>query len=125
MNNGDKTTRVIVSGIVALAAILVGGLYYVKWSPYYHKAFVAASQHSIGASIVSGKQPSPPAPSLEAAVGYAFAYGKAIWQAMVLGLLLGSGVQAFIPRDWLGRVFGGMRWKGVALAGLVSTASMM
>ncbi len=125
MTSTRSSTRVTVSGIVILAVTFVVGLYYVKWGPYYHKAFVAAAQHSIGASIVSGKAAIPPAPSLDAALGYAWAYGKAIWQAMVLGLVLGSGVQALVPKDWLVRLFGGMRWKGVALAGVLSTTSMM
>lgn len=113
------------AGLTALMVILVGGLYSVKWNPYYHKAFIAAVQHSIGPSIVSGKMAAPPPPSLEAALDYAWAYGKAIWQAMVLGLLIGAGVQAVVPRDWLVRVFGRMNFKGVALAGLASVPSMM
>ncbi len=116
---------VSLSGLLVLAAVFVGGLYYVKWSPYYHKAVVAAERHSIGASIVSGERPAPPRPSLEAALGYAWAYGKSVWQAMVLGLVVGAGVQVLVPRDWLARLFGRMTFTGVALAGLVSTASMM
>jgi uncharacterized protein len=112
-------------GPPALAVLFVGGLYYVKWGPYYHRAFLAASQHSIGASIVSGKLATPPPPSIEAALGYAWAYGRSIWQAMVLGLLLGAGVQALVPRDWLVRVLGSMKFSRVALAGLISTAGMM
>ncbi len=125
MTSTNRSSRVALLGIVALAAIFVVGLYYVKWAPYYHKVFVAAAQHSIGASIVSGKAAVPPAPSVDAALAYAWAYGKAIWQAMVLGLLLGSGVQALVPKDWLVRLFGSMRWRGVALAGVLSTTSMM
>ncbi len=113
------------AGPLVLAVLFVGGLYYVKWGPYYHRAFVAASQHSIGASLVSGKLAMPPPPSVEAALGYAWAYGKSIWQAMVLGLLLGAGVQALVPRDWLVRVLGSMKFSRVALAGLISTAGMM
>ncbi len=113
------------SGPLILALLFVGGLYYVKWGPYYHRAFVAASQHSLGASIVSGKLATPPPPSVEAALGYAWSYGKSIWQAMVLGLLLGAGVQALVPRDWLVRVLGSMKFNRVALAGLISTAGMM
>lgn len=112
-------------GLTVLGVIFVGGLYYVKWGPYYHRTFVAATQHSIGASIVSGSEAVPPPPSLEAALGYAWAYGKSIWQAMVLGLVLGAGVQALVPHDWLARLFGGMRFKAVALAGLASIPSMM
>lgn len=112
-------------GPLVLAVLFVGGLYYVKWGPYYHRAFLAASQHSIGASIVSGKLATPPPPSIGAALGYAWAYGRSIWQAMALGLLLGAGVQALVPRDWLVRVLGSMKFSRVALAGLISTAGMM
>lgn len=108
-----------------LMLVAVGGLYYVKWSPSYQKAFIAAAQHSIGASIVSGKEAVPPAPSIQAALGYGWAYGKSIWQAMVLGLVLGAGVQTLVPRDWLARVFGRMNFTSVALAGVASVPSMM
>jgi len=123
--HADARRTASLSGILCLAALFVGGLYYVKWGPYYHRAFIAASQHSIGASIVSGTLATPPPPSLEAALGYAWAYGKSIWQAMVLGLLLGAGVQTLVPKDWLVRVFGSMKFSRVALAGLVSTSGMM
>ncbi len=112
-------------GIAGLLIVAVAGLYYVKWNPYYHRAFVAESQHSIGPSIVSGTAAAPPTPSWVAAWDYAWAYGKAIWQAMALGLLLGAGVQAVVPRDWVGRVLGRMNLKGVALSGLASVPSMM
>jgi len=121
----DPTRRASLAGVLFLAVLFIGGLYYVKWGPYYHRTFVAASQHSIGASIVSGKLATPPPPSVEAALGYAWAYGKSIWQAMVLGLLLGAGVQALVPRDWLLRLFGSTKFSRVALAGLLSTPGMM
>ncbi len=123
--HADARRGASLSGILLLAVLFVGGLYYVKWGPYYHRAFIAASQHSLGASIVSGKLATPPPPSLEAALGYAWAYGKSIWQAMVLGLLLGAGVQTLVPKDWLVRVFGSMKFSRVALAGLISTSGMM
>ncbi len=108
-----------------LTGIAVAGLFYVKWNPYFHRAFVAAAQHSIGASILTGKAAGAPSPSLAAALGYAWAYGKAIWQAMVLGLVLGAGVQAIIPKDWLARLLGRMNFSGVAAAGLAAVPSMM
>ena len=111
--------------IGVLTGIAVAGLFYVKWNPYFHRAFVAAAQHSIGASIVTGKAAAAPSPSLAAALGYAWAYGKAIWQAMVLGLVLGAGVQAIIPKDWLARILGRMNFSGVAVAGLAAVPSMM
>jgi len=105
--------------------IAVAGLFYVKWSPYYHKAFLAASNHAIGNSILMGTAATPPEPSLDAALNYAMAYGKAIWQAMVLGLLLGSGVQALISPQWIARVFGKSGFGSVAAGGLLAIPAMM
>ncbi len=114
-----------VMGTAVLLAVLIGGLSYVKWTPYYHNAFVVASRHTVGVSIVSGQSATAPTPSIGAALSYAWAYGTAIWQAMVLGLVVGAGVRALVPRDWLVRVFGRLSFKGVALAGLASIPSMM
>ena len=50
-----------VRGFGILLVIAVAGLYYVKWNPYFHRAFIAIANHSIGASIVSGKSATPPA----------------------------------------------------------------
>jgi uncharacterized protein len=105
--------------------LAVAGLFYVKWYPYYGRAFVAASQHSIGHSILMGDQASAPAPSWSAALGYALAYGNAIWKAMVLGLLLGSGVQALLPASWVQRVLGGRGFSSVLAGGLLAMPGMM
>jgi uncharacterized membrane protein YraQ (UPF0718 family) len=112
-------------GIAVFVLIAVIGLFYVKWSPYYARAFVAAANHSIGASIVMGAEASPPAPSWDAALGYAMAYGKAIWQAMVLGLLLGSAVQALLPGAWIAGLLGRTGFGSVAAGGLMSLPGMM
>src|SRR6202521_5041864 len=105
--------------------VVVAGLFYVKWFPYYNRAFVAAANHSIGSSILMGTAAAPPAPSWDAALGYALAYGKAIWQAMVLGLLLGSGIQALLSVDWVARVLGKVGFGSVAAGGLLSIPGMM
>jgi uncharacterized membrane protein YraQ (UPF0718 family) len=112
-------------GIVVFLLIAAGGLFYVKWSPYYQRAFVAADTHSIGQSILMGTAANPPTPSLDAALQYALAYGKAIWQAMVLGLLLGSAVQALLPRRWITRALGGTGLGSVVAGGLLSVPGMM
>ena len=112
-------------GIAAFTVIAVGGLYYAKWQPYYHKVFVAAARHSIGSSIVTGQASAPPPASWHAAWEYALAYGKAIWQAMVVGLLVAAGVQTLLPRQWLVRILGRMNFGSVAVAGAASAASMM
>jgi uncharacterized membrane protein YraQ (UPF0718 family) len=110
---------------VTFLLIAVVGLFYVKWFPYYNRAFVAASQHSIGKSILMGTAASAPAPSLQAALDYALAYGRAIWQAMVLGLLLGSAVQALIPPQWVARALGRNDFGSVVTGGLMSLPGMM
>lgn len=127
MESLAQTRRVSVSplAVALFALVAVIGLYYVKWSPYYHRAFVAAGTHSIGHSILSGTQAVPQAPSWHAALDYATAYGRAIWQAMVLGLLLGSSVQTLLPAHWVARVLGGAGLRSVAAGGLLALPGMM
>ena len=112
---------------VIFMVILVGGLYSVKWHPYYLRSFVAAAHHSIGPSILlSGDSKAIPSPSWGAAWAYASAYGKAIWVALVLGLLVGSGVQAAaVPPRWIESLFGRRGIRGVAAGGLAAVPAMM
>jgi len=102
-----------------LVAII--GLYYVKWSPYYLKSFVAADKHSIGASILADNPASP----IAAALTYAKVYFLAIWKAAVLGVILGSLVQVLIPRDWLLRLFGRAGIASTLRGGLFALPGMM
>jgi uncharacterized protein len=112
-------------GWIIFLLIALTGLFHVKWFPYYNRAFVAAANHSIGSSILMGTAANAPEPSWEAALGYALAYGKAIWQAMVLGLLLGSGVQALLPVEWVAKLLGSTGFGSVAKGGLLSIPGMM
>ena len=105
--------------------IAIAGLFYVKWFPYYHRAFTAETTHSIGKSILMGRAARPPAPSLTAALDYAWAYGKSIWQAMVLGLLLGSAVQALVPARWVARVLGRHGFGSVTAGCVLGLPGMM
>lgn len=110
----------------ALFAVLVAaGLLYVKWLPYWDRAFTAAATHSIGGSILMGKAARAPSPSWAAALAYAAAYGKAIWKALVLGLVIGSGVQALLPAHWIRRVMGEGRWRSAVAGGLIGAPMMM
>src|SRR5690606_22566219 len=95
--------------------------YYVKWSPYYVKAFVAADNHSIGASILDDSQTAP----LAAALAYAKVYFLAIWKAAVLAVILGSLLQVLIPRDWLLRLFGRAGVASTVRGGLFALPGMM
>jgi uncharacterized protein len=112
-------------GLAVFILVAVVGLYYVKWFPYYHKAFLAAARHSIGDSIITGKGAVAPAPSWQAALDYALVYGKAIWQALIVGLLLGSAVQSLLPRQWIIRVLGRTGFGSIAAGGMLALPSMM
>lgn len=87
--------------------IAIGGLFYVKWAPYYAKSYFAAAHHTLGASIVSGEAAISSPVGWESGFAYSLAYLKSIWPALVLGLALGAGVKVLLPRRLLARVFGG------------------
>jgi len=112
-------------GWATFLLLVVVGLFYVKWFPCYNRAFTAAANHSIGSSILMGRAANPPTASWGAAVDYAVSYGKAIWKAMVLGLLLGSAVQALLPAQWVARVLGKTGFASVAAGGLLGVPGMM
>lgn len=101
--------------------VVVVGLWYVKWQPYYGKAFIAADTHSIGKSILAQAADNPWRASLD----YAMVYFLAVWKAAVLGVLLGSLIQVLIPRDWLRRTLGQPRFRGTLLGTLFSLPGMM
>jgi uncharacterized membrane protein YraQ (UPF0718 family) len=119
----SRTNHTLRWGVFLLLA--VAGLFYVKWFPYYGRAFDAASHHSIGHSILMGDDATAPAPSWAAALGYAMAYGKAIWKAMVLGLLLGSALQALIPASVVQRALGSRGFGSTVVGGLLGVPGMM
>ncbi|WP_318393435.1 permease [Enterobacter sp.] len=101
--------------------VVIVGLWYVKWQPYYGKAFLAADTHSIGKSILGQAAATP----WQAALDYAMVYFLAVWKAAVLGVLLGSLIQVLIPRDWLLRTLGQPRFRGTLLGTLFSLPGMM
>ena len=111
--------------LATFVVLAVAGLLYVKWLPYYDRAFTAAANHSIGKSILMGEAAHAPAPSIDAALAYALAYGKAICKAMVLGLLLGSAVQALLPADWVARLLGSRRFGSAVAGGVLALPGMM
>ncbi|MBS0975539.1 permease [Serratia rubidaea] len=106
---------------VLFLLVVAVGLYYVKWQPYYGKAFVAAENHSIGGSILADGALNP----WMAAWQYALTYFTAVWKAALLGVLVGSLVQVLIPRDWLARTLGHQRFSGTLLGSLIALPGMM
>lgn len=114
-----------IRGIALLLVITIVGLFIVKWQPYYLRAFSAAVNHSLGTSILTGTAATPPPPSLQAAVDYAVAYFRAVWQAMVLGLLLAATIESSLPRDLLVRFLGAAGARSSVLGGLLALPGMM
>ncbi len=106
---------------LAFLVVAAVGLYYVKWSPYYLKSFIAADTHNIGGSLIKDN----PANPWTAALVYAQVYFLAIWKAAVLAVLLGSLVQVLIPRDWLLRMFGRAGLGSTVRGGLFALPGMM
>jgi uncharacterized membrane protein YraQ (UPF0718 family) len=122
MNNKSRSP---LTGVMIFSFVAIIGFAYVKWVPYYSKAFLAQSHHAIGDSILSGKSASAPPASWNAAVDYAMAYGKSIWQALVLGLVLGSGIKVLLPNQWLSTTLGRLGFRSVALGSLFALPCMM
>lgn len=111
--------------VALLLAIALAGFAWVKWLPYYAKAFVAYSERNIGASILGGAEGVLPQPSWQAALDYAFSYGNSIWQAMVLGLVLGSGLKVLLPAPWISTALGRLGLRSTVLGTLLALPCMM
>ncbi len=121
----NKNNLIIFAWAVTFALVAIIGFAYVKWIPYYAKAFVAYNQHSIGDSIIFGKASAAPPASLSAALDYAMDYGKSIWKAMLLGLILGSGIKVLLPSHWVSAMLGRLGFRSVMLGGLFALPCMM
>lgn len=122
--SADRTGS-IVAMVAVFLIVTCALLFYVKWNPYYHKAWTAVLKRAIGTSIITGTTATAPAPSWHAAVSYAMTYFKAVWQALVAGIIIGAMVQTLIPQDWLLRHLGTRRYKSAVLAGLCALPTMM
>ncbi len=112
--------------VLLFVFVAVAGLTYVKWWPYYHKAFLAAAEGSIGSSILSGVgSEAGIGPSWQAALDYAAVYFKAIWKAAVLGIILGSLLQVLLPARWLYDLLGKTSFRSTLIGGVASLPGMM
>jgi uncharacterized membrane protein YraQ (UPF0718 family) len=113
------------AAVAAFLALAVAAVFLAKWDPYFQKVFAVAAHHSLGASIVTGKAAAAPPVGWAAAVAYTVAYFKAIWLALVAGLVIGAGVQTLLPERWLLTVLGRLRWSSAGVALAAAVPSMM
>jgi uncharacterized membrane protein YraQ (UPF0718 family) len=111
--------------VALFVLIAVLGVFYAKWYPYYFKALSAASSHTLGTSFIVGANGHPPAVGFSAAVSFFVDYFKDIWIALVVGILVGAGVQTLLPASWLYRTLGRVSSKSRMLAIAAAVPSMM
>ncbi|MEJ2866076.1 permease [Actinomycetospora flava] len=105
---------------LGFGVLVVGGLLWAKWAPYWVKVPSVAGSHSLGPSILTGGEPAPPGVSLSAGLRFAGTYFLAIWPALVVGLVLAAAVQTALPREWLARIFtGGVRGSVLAVPSMM------
>lgn len=123
--SSNRSRTSIAAAVAVFVLVLVVGLWYVKWNPYWHKAFTVAAKHTLGVSTLTGNQSAPPVTSWAAAWAFTAGYAKAIWKALALGLLVGAGIQTLLPRAWLVRVLGRTGFGTTALAGALAVPGMM
>ena len=115
-----------IRGFGILLLIAVVGLFIAKWQPYFNRTFTIASNHAYpGSSIVAGKDAAPPVASFEAALAYGKSYFLAIWQALVVGLLLAATLETLVPKDWVIRVLGSSKLQSSFLGGVLALPGMM
>ncbi|MDQ0063818.1 permease [Paenibacillus harenae] len=101
------------------------GLAYVKWWPYYGKALLAADQHSIGTSILTGIGADQAISIWQSASQYTITYFKAVWKAALLGMIVATLIQALLPANWLQKLLGRSSMKSTLIGGVSSLPTMM
>lgn len=125
LHPAEPVSKKVIFSVFLFLIIAIAGLTYIKWWPYYHKVIDAATHHTIGASIVTGENPTAPGPSWQSAWDYALAYYNSVWKAAVLGIVLGSLLQVLIPSGWLLKVLGKTSFGSTFVGGIASIPTMM
>ncbi|GAA4785250.1 permease [Actinomycetospora chlora] len=110
--------------LLGFGALVVAGLLWAKWAPYWTKLPSVAGSHSLGPSILTGGASATPGVSLSAGLRFAGTYFLAIWPALVVGLVLAAAVQTALPSAWVTRLLGsgvrgGVRASALALPSLM------
>lgn len=105
--------------------IMIAGIFYAKWWPYYGKAFTAASTHSIGDSIIAGVGAKTGGISLKTGYTFTITYFLSVWKAFVVAIIIGSLVQVLIPVRWVRRYLGGTKLRNTVIGTLIGVPTMM
>ncbi|HEY8552547.1 MAG TPA: permease [Thermaerobacter sp.] len=121
---GSTARRHAATAVATAGLVAVAGLAYVKWLPYYHRILTVSVTHSLGPSLF-GPQGYFAAANLDAAWTYTVKYFRAVWQAALLGIVLGGAVEALLPTPWIRRFLAGSSPRTVLLAGICALPGMM
>ncbi|HZE32214.1 MAG TPA: permease, partial [Actinoallomurus sp.] len=126
VESGRRSSPLLMT-LPLLAVIAVAGLTWAKWWPYTLKLQSVLSDRSwAGTSILSSGGTADTAPSLAGGWDFTLAYGRAVWKALVVALLLAAAVETLVPRRRLMAALSGRGAYGGALAGgLLSLPCMM
>lgn len=112
---GSSPRRAAAAAVVAAGLVAVAGLAYVKWLPYYHRLLAVSLTHALGSSLF-GPEGYFTAVNLGVAWSYAVEYFRSVWQAALLGLVLGGPWRLSYPQrgfnDCWGHVPGPWPWQG-------------
>jgi hypothetical protein len=121
-----RSGRLLVA-LALLAAVIVLGLTWAKWWPYTLRLqSLLADRSWPGSSILEKAGRAGSAPSLHGGWDFTLAYGKAIWKALVVSLVVAAAVDALVPRRRLVAVLSRRgRFGGSVAGGLLSIPCMM
>ncbi|GAA1508668.1 permease [Brevibacterium permense] len=111
-------------GLVVLAVLLVVGLSWSKWLPYWDKAWTM-SRTSLwdGTPLFDAAGDTV---SLSGAWDFTLVYFTAVWKALLVALLVAAAIDALVPRDWLLKLLNRRSHTGQSLVGAaLSMPSMM
>ena len=97
-----RPTNAELVGAAALLLLLVVGLSWAKWLPYWDRtlSLVADAAWPSGAIFAAAGD----SPSLAGAWAFTVAYVEAVWRAVVVALLVAAAIDALVPRAWLVRL---------------------
>lgn len=105
--------------------ILIAGISYAKWWPYYNKAIAAASTHSVGDPIIASIGTAVGGVSLQSGFTFTIAYFLSVWKALAVALVVGSLVQVLLPVRWIRRYLGGTKLRNTLIGTLLGVPTMM
>ena len=111
-------------GLGVLALLLIVGLSWSKWLPYWDKAWTMRETSLWDGAPLFGA--GGETVSFSGAWDFTLVYFTAVWKALLVALLVAAAVDALVPRDWLLRLLNRRSHTGQSLVGAaLSMPSMM